>query len=154
MASSEDMMANMSAEDEAMMAAWDEFMTPGTQHLGLAATAGRWKLHLTHWMRPGVPAEESDAVATLESFADGRYLIERVEGDTPMGTGSMRSEGDGDANARMIRYSGTFDDPMNGGESNVRSERQVLSDDSFIFKMWMEMDGQEFKTMEILYTRA
>jgi len=176
----DEMMAGMSAEEQAMFAAWGPFMTPGTQHAGLASTAGTWNLHITHWVTPDAEPMESGAVSVLESFGGGRYLLERTEGDGPagsfqgfgitgfnnrtgryfntwidnMGTGVMSSEGTGDPNARVIRYTGTVDDPISGGTSNLRTERRVVNENTFLFEMWMEMNGQEFKGMIITYTRA
>ncbi|MHC4844549.1 MAG: DUF1579 family protein [Planctomycetota bacterium] len=179
-AATEAMMANMSEEEQAMWAAWTPFMTPGPQHAALASTAGRWNVHIQHKMTPDAPMMESRAAAEFEAFADGRYLIERVSGDSPMGpfegfgftgfnnrtglyfntwldntgTGAMVSEGEGDDHARLIRYTGTFDDPVSGGTTSFRAERRVVNDNTFLYEMWLEMGGQEFKSMTITYTRA
>jgi len=180
LAAMEEMMANMSEEEQAMWAAWAPFMAPGSQHAALASVAGRWTVHIQHKMTSDDPMMESRAVAEFEAFADGRYLVERISSDTPMGpfeglgftgfnnrtglyfnywidnqgTGVMVGEGEGDANARLIRYEGTFDDPISGGTTSFRAERRVVNDNTFLYEMWLEEEGQEFKSMIITYTRS
>jgi hypothetical protein len=166
------------AEMAAMMEALAKAAAPGEQHAQLATWEGRWKLVVKHWMDPDMPPGESEAVSTFKMLMDGRYLLENVDGTTPMGpfqgmgitafdnisqqfvnlwmdsmgTGVMISHapaGDGAA----IQYRGEYNNPMTGGPSKVRSEMLYVGADERTFTMWEDRDGSEVKTMEISYKR-
>jgi hypothetical protein len=165
-------------EMAAMMEAFMKAATPGPQHAQLATWDGRWTLVVKHWMDPNMPPQESDATSTFKMLMDGRYLLENVDGTTPMGpfqgmgitafdnvsqqfvnlwmdsmgTGVMISHapaGDGAA----IQYRGEYNNPMTGGPSKVRSEMLYVGADERTFTMWEDRDGSEVKTMEISYKR-
>ncbi|NWF90021.1 MAG: DUF1579 family protein, partial [Ignavibacteriaceae bacterium] len=46
------------SQDE-MMKAWQEYMTPGTEHGMLAELQGEWEGDITMWMDPSQPPQNS-----------------------------------------------------------------------------------------------
>jgi len=167
----------MSAEQQAMMAAWQEAMTPGPEHAHLAEMAGDWKLEVTMWEEPGAEPSKSTATAKRTMMWD-RVLVEEVEGNMMgmpfkgqgmtgydnvadeywgtwtdnMSTGVMTSTGTWDEESGTATFWGTTTDPMSGEEMKVKSVLKP-SQDKEVMEMYMVHDGQEMKTMEIVYTR-
>jgi hypothetical protein len=54
----------MSAEERAMMEAFQKAATPGPQHAALAKTAGEYQLSVTSWQAPGAPPTKDSGTAT------------------------------------------------------------------------------------------
>lgn len=167
------------AQDDAMMKAWQEYMTPGPMHQLLAKGVGEWKADITMWMDPSQPPTTSQGTSTGEMIMDGRYFQGKYEGTyngQPMhgmeisgydnakkeffstwidnfGTGIMHLKGTYDEAAKTLNYAGTMTDPM-GNEVKVREVMKYLDDYTMHFEMYMEQQGSEFKTMEIKYTKV
>jgi hypothetical protein len=70
-----------------------------------------------------------------------------------MGTGMMNLEGPWDDNSKSITLLGKSVDPMTGKDMNVRQVLKMIDDNTQQMEMYMQMNGQEFKTMEIRLTR-
>jgi len=165
--------------DPEMMKAWQESMTPGPMHEMLANRVGEWKAEVTMWMDPSQPPETSEATTVTESMLGGRYfksthtgmmMGEPFEGFEisgydnvkkeffnvwmdNMGTGIMVSTGTYDEATNTLTFTGEMTDPM----GNVMNTREVIvpSDkDHSTFEMYVDMGGNEIKTMEIKYTRV
>ncbi|MBD0376698.1 MAG: DUF1579 family protein, partial [Flavisolibacter sp.] len=71
-----------------------------------------------------------------------------------MGTGIMISEGKWNPAKNDIEFSGKQTDPMTGKEMKFRETFTINADGSQLLEMWMEVDGKEFKSMEVKYTKA
>lgn len=168
----------MSAEEQAAMAAWQKAMTPGPQHAELAKTAGEWDLALTMWMEPGAEPTKSTATATRSMLWD-RILVEDVQGDMMgmtfkghgmtgydnvtgewwstwmdnMSTGMMKSTGTWDEESGTATYSGESVDPMTGKPMKVRMVVTPGADKETMVMYMTPEGGDEHKSMEIVYTR-
>jgi hypothetical protein len=169
----------VSAEEAAMYELFMKAAAPGEHHAQLATWEGTWDLVVKHWMDPNMPPGESDATSVFKTVMGGRYVIEDVEGTTPMGpfqgmgmtgfdnvtqqyvntwidnmsTGVMVARG-GPAVDGVVSMTGNMSSPMVGGLQAFRSELKLISVDERLFTMWEDRDGTEVKTMEITYKRA
>jgi len=165
--------------DPAMMKAWQESMTPGPMHEMLANRVGEWKAEVTMWMDPTKPPETSEATTVCEAMLGGRYFKSTHTGmmmGMPfegyeisgydnvkkkffnvwmdnMGTGIMVSEGTYDEATKTLTFTGEMTDPM-GTDMNVREVITAPDKDHSLFEMYVDMGGNEMKTMEIKYTRV
>lgn len=172
----------MSAEEQAMMAKWAEFATPGEPHEHLASLAGEWTWTSKWWMEPGAPPEESNGTMSSSMTMDGRYLLENYEGSMMgqpfrghgitgydnfrkeyvsswidnMGTSIMLSRGTHDPASKTLTMSGKFDDIMTGEkDKTMRSVTTHPDENTILMEMYVPgPDGAEFKTMEIRSTRG
>ncbi len=164
-------------DEQAMMAKWVEYSTPGEAHERLAKHAGEWDYTMTWWMGPDAPPQESTGTLSASMTMDGRYLIENWEGTAMgqpfkghgitgydnfnqeyistwidnMGTGILVSRGTFDPEQNALITTGTFDDIMTGEkDKTMRGVSKMLDDNTLHFEMYMPgPDGQEFKTMEV-----
>ncbi|RJP62222.1 MAG: DUF1579 domain-containing protein [Ignavibacteriales bacterium] len=166
------------AQDQDMMKAWQDYMTPGEMHKILANNIGEWTAEITMWMDPSQPPTKSEGTSVTEALLDGRYFQTKYTGmimGMPMngislegydnakktffstwidnmGTGIMLLEGTYDEASKTINYKGTSTDPT-GKEVKVREVVKIIDKDNTLFEMYTEQDGKETKSMEIKYTR-
>ena len=70
-----------------------------------------------------------------------------------MGTGIMVSTGTYDEATKTLTFTGQMTEPM-GTEMNVREVITAPDKDHSLFEMYVDMGGNEMKTMEIKYTRV
>ena len=160
------------------MKAWQTYMTPGDIHKMLAKSNGNWNLKVTMWMDPKAPPMVSKATAHNEMIMGGRYQQSKTKGTMMgkpfegmglvgydnakkvlvstwidnMGTGVMTLEGK--LEDKMVNFSGKCVDPITGQDMDVRETMQFIDDNTQKMEMFMTKDGNEFKTMEIMFTRA
>jgi hypothetical protein len=164
--------------NDPMMKAWMAYATPGDSHKTLANLVGTWDANVKNYMGPA--PMESKGVTTITSIMDGRYIMEKAEGEAMgapfqgigiygfdnalkkyvatwvdnMGTGVMTSTGTTDDAGKTIHWTGQAVDPMTGKEQIYRSTMHLMSDDQYHWEMWGPgMDGKEMKLMEITYNR-
>src|SRR5687768_16534655 len=168
-----------SAQSEAEMKAWNDYMTPGDMHKQLNRSIGNWKADVTMWMAPGTDPVKSTGTVKNESIMDGRYIQGTFTGDfmgrqmngssitgydnakkvfistwiDNFGTGIMILEGKWNAQKKAIEFKGKQTDPMTGKDLKVRETLSYLDDGSELMEMWMEQNGKEFKTMEIRFSK-
>ncbi len=169
------------SDQEAMMKAWQAYMTPGDAHKMIAKSNGQWKAEVTVWMAPGAPPEKSTATATNKMILGGRYQQSTHKGTfngmpfegistfgydnakkvyvsswiDNMGTGIMNMEGTWDDATKAVNMKGKSTDPSTGKDVDVRETFQIINDNSQLLEMYMTgPDGAEFKTMEIKFTRS
>jgi hypothetical protein len=166
---------NSQDEMKAMMAA----AAPGENQKMLAKSAGTWTAKVTMWMQPGTPPTVSTATATNEMIMGGRYLKSTNKGNMMnmpfegigysgydnvkkqfvnswidnMGTGIMTMTGQWDASTKSITYTGTMADPGSGKDVNFKEVWIFTDDNHQTMQMFYPMGGNDFKAMEILYTR-
>lgn len=165
-------------DQQEMMKAWQEYMTPGKMHQMLATEVGEWKTEITMWMDPAQPPLKAEGTAVCEALFDGRYFqskhnsqfmgmpfsgIETFGYDNAkktffttwidnMGTGIMYLEGKLDEATGTIVYTGTITD-QTGKQINVRQTLKVIDNDTLSSEMYTNQSGNEAKTMEIRLTR-
>lgn len=170
----------MSAEDAAMMQAWQAAATPGPAHQALAALAGNWKATTTMWMAPGAPPAVSQGKVKRTALLGGRVLQDEFESEVmgqpftgigltgydnvtgkvwstwtdTMSTGVMVSYGTRDAATGVTTMQGEMSDPMTKGPHAVRMTSKAEGPDKEVFTMYDTKDGKEFKSMEIIYERV
>ena len=165
-------------DQQAMMEAWQKSMTPGPMHEMLASRVGEWKSEVTMWMDPSQPPTTSVGTSVTESLLGGRYFRTTHTGNfmgmdmtgielggydnvkkeffstwiDNFGTGIMYLTGSYDEATKTFTFTGPTVDPM-GNEYNVRETVQIVDNDTHLFEMYMDQGGQEFKSMEIKFTR-
>lgn len=168
----------MSPEEQAMMAAWQQAMTPGEPHAFLARQAGSWSFSSSFWMEPGEPPMESTGTVERRMILGGRVLEEKVDstmmgqpfegiGHTGydnvtgeywstwtdnMGTGVMTSTGTCTEEGHCT-FMGSYNDPMTGQPKQVRITYEATEDREVMAMYEDGPDGEERKTMELVYTR-
>ncbi len=155
---------------------------PGPEHKLLAKLKGKFNAKVTSWFEPGKPME-SKAVTTRKVLMDGLFLQENHTGeffgvkfrgmallgyDTDkkkyfmawidnFGTGIMVNRGTYDPATKTWTYLGDEVSPKMG-KLKTRDVFTVINDNEQRFEMYRtplaKGGGQEFKVMEVLYTRA
>jgi len=166
-------------QTEAEQKAWMAYMTPGTVHQMVAKSDGDWNADVTMWMSPGAAPTKSTAACTNKMILGGRYQETKYTGTMMgmpfegmgllaydnakkvfittwidnMGTGLMHLEGPWDESTRSINFTGKSVDPTTGKDMDVRQVFKWIDDNNQQLEMYMQMNGQEVKTMEIKLTR-
>ena len=163
-----------------MMEAWARYMTPGEPHRRLADKAGVWTYTADFRAAPGAEPEEFEGTTEIQAILGGRYTLEKVNGqfmDQPfnaigifgfdnltqtyvgawadnLGTGIMRYEGTASDDGSTIHWVGDAPDLLNGKYVKSRSTDRTIDDDHSVLTFYaMTPDGEEFKSMELRYTR-
>lgn len=164
-----------------MMAKWKELNAKGPEHKKFEKMVGTWDAEMRMWTFPGGEPTVSKGMARIRLILDGRYIEQKfqcsmmrepfeglgIEGydnikkkyvSTWMdnsSTGIFMSTGTTDASGKVTTYYGKTDDPMTGQKDKVvKSIAREVHADKAVFEMYDKTpDGQEFKTMEITYTR-
>lgn len=172
----------MSAEQKAMMEAWQKAATPNEKHKQLIAEfEGTWDAKMTTWMDPATPpsVETGRSVNTavlggrqLRMDYTGQFMGQPFEGvgytgynnvtgkyfstwSDNMSTGLFVAEGDYDNASKSYAYRAQMPDPMKPGTMvPVREAMRFIDKDHAVFEMYETRDGKELKTMQIEYTRA
>jgi len=161
------------------MKAWMAYATPGDAHKTMANLVGTWDATVKSYM-PGAPATEQKSTSTFESVMDGRYIMEKADGNFQgmpfhgmgiygydngekhyvstwvdnMGTGMMSGTGTSDDGGKTINWVQKGFDPMSGKEMSFRSVMHMMSADQYHFEMFgADPTGKEMKMMEITYDR-
>jgi hypothetical protein len=172
----------MSAEQKAMMEAWQKAATPGERHKQLISEfEGTWNTKMSTWMDPSAPPsmETGKSVNTavlggrqLRMDYSGQYMGQPFQGvgytgfnnvtgkyfstwSDNMSTGLFVSEGDYDPASKSYSYRAQMPDPMKPGTMvPVRQTMRIVDKDHAVFEMYETRDGKELKTMQIEYARA
>ncbi|MEO7252070.1 MAG: DUF1579 family protein [Arenimonas sp.] len=169
----------MTAQQQAMMQAYQKAGTPGAAHAAMAAMQGNYDLAITSWEAPGQPPVTEKGTATRKMMLDGRVMTEdmhssmhgqpfsghgmqgydNVSGkhwstwNDSMSTGVMVSEGSCDAKGACT-FTGSWNDPIKKGKTAARMTTRWTNPRTEIFEMFGPgADGKEMKMMEITYTR-
>lgn len=168
--------------DPVMMEKMKALMSPSAAHQVLEPLAGRWSYTGYFWMSPDAPAEEMMGAAQNTLVYGGRFLKQEIEGPwmgetfhglgfvgydnikeeyvstwlDSMSTGIMTVTGQYDQATKTLKQSGSNSCPLTGEKARYgRSEWTVTDGDHNTYTSYMAgPDGNEFKTMEIKYTRA
>ena len=168
------------ADQQAMMQAWQKAATPGPNHQLLTSLTGRWTYVSQMWMEPGAPPQQSTGTAIYTPLMEGRYIQGEYKGTfggmpfqglgltgydnvaqhftatwaDSMGTSITVMNGSYDPATRTITYLGEMDDMMKPGTRlKVRQTIRIHSADTHVMEWFDTRGGREIKTMEITYTR-
>jgi len=165
-------------DQDAMMKAWQESMTPGPEHKMLSNMVGEWDGEISMWMDPSQPPQTTKGSVKYEAIFGGRYIVGDFSGNMMgmpfsgmditgydnvkkvffsswidnMGTGIMYVEGTYDKDSNTLTYHGETVDPM-GNKTKVREVVTIIDKDHSKFEMFMDMGTGEMKSMEINYSR-
>ncbi|MGN6293670.1 MAG: DUF1579 domain-containing protein [Chitinophagaceae bacterium] len=165
-----------------MMKNWAAYMTPGDMHKMMASWNGNWTGEITMWETPDAPPQKSIGKAVNKMIMGGRYQSATYSGNMMgmpfegqstlaydnntkqfisswidnMGTGMMVLKGGWDPASKSMTLTGKMVDPISGTnrETEIREVFKIIDDNTQTMEMYCPgMDGKEFKTMEIKYTR-
>jgi len=171
----------MSPEQQKMMDLMMKYGTPGEGHKLLEPFVGEWQVANRWWSSPDAPVEESQGISKIYWILDGHYLMEKFNGmmgDIPFeGTGIFGYDnyaqkynslwidsystmfflqtGTCNEDGSIFTFEGTYDDYMTG-QKNKKSKTvlRVVDKDTRILEMFdTAPDGQEYRSMEMTYTR-
>ena len=163
-----------------MMAAWEEAMAVGPEHMALTARAGTWSSTTSYPAEPG-SEEMITEQGTVERTAtlEGRVLEERIQGtmmgqpysgigrtgydnvtdrywttwNDTMSTGLMVMYGSYDDATSTYTFEGSSADPLLG-EVPMRVEQVIEGPDRETMRLFMEFPEQGMiQVMEIAYER-
>ncbi|MFA7288963.1 MAG: DUF1579 domain-containing protein [Melioribacteraceae bacterium] len=166
-------------DEQATMAAWMEYMTPGDFHAEMAKYTGDYSTENTMWMGPGMEPLKEKGEAKLEMIIGGRYLKTSHIGNfmgTPfegvgidgfdnvtkevtsvwfdnMGTGTMIMRGSWDKASGKVSLKGTTTDPVSKAASNVREIITYSGGNKILLEMYNMSNGSEYKSLEMLCTK-
>jgi hypothetical protein len=172
--------ADKAPSAQEMMAAMMRAGTPGAQHRALDPFVGTWNAHLTMWMDPAAPAEESTGKMVNAWILDGRYLEQRYEGEVggqkfsgrglwgydvaanqyvgswidSMSTAHSTSVGPASKDGKRFEMVGVNTNPLDGKPSYGDQVITVDSPNQHTLTMYERRDGKQVKMMQIVYTRA
>lgn len=168
------------AEDQAaQMQVWTEYMTPGPMHEMLAKSVGDWKTISRFWMDPAGEPMETEGTGKTEMILGGRYqksthkssmMGMETEGIFIMGydnatqeftatwidnigTGTAIAKGRYDESTNSITLNGTMVDPMSKQDMKFKEVYKFLDNDHHLLEMYIVIDGQESKSLEIEFVR-
>ena len=179
MSSTSLIIAQEGGEQSAEMQAWMEYMTPGPMHEMMAKTVGDWNVITKYWMDPTGEPMETKGKATVEMILGGRYMksthtgtmmgmpfeginLQGYDNATKeftaiwidnMGTGFSISKGKYDEASNSINFEGSMLDPITKEDMSFRQVVKTIDDNHFMFEMYMNYKGQEFKSMVVDYSR-
>jgi hypothetical protein len=170
---------HLKAQDDAMMKAWQSYMTPGDVHKMIAKSDGKWNAEVSMWMQPGAAPDVSKSTCENKMILGGRYQQSVHKGTMMgmpfegmsllgydnakkiyisswidnMGTGIMQMEGTWDDATKSINFKGKSVDPTTGKDMDIREVFKLVDDSHQIMEMYCTADGKEMKTMEIKFSR-
>jgi hypothetical protein len=170
------------AAEDAKMAKWKEFATPGEAHKRLEPLIGRWTHASKWWESPEAAPQESQGTSEAKWILGNRFIQQDVRGEMMsepfegigitgydnvkqeyssvwldnMGTGIMTSSAQYDPASNSLKEQGTFACPLTGDKNmSYRGIWKLTDANSHTYEMYMkDKDGKEFKSMEIQYTRV
>jgi hypothetical protein len=158
-----------------------EYSTPGPAHEVLQAKIGKWNTSAKLWMEPDAPPQAVTGTSETSWILDGRFVEETFTGTFDgcalngrgttgydnikqkyvsswvdnLATGILASEGSYDPGTKTFNFVGQAPDPISGRYVPMRFVEKLADTDRWTVEMFMPgPDGKEFKSMEIVYTRA
>lgn len=161
------------------MQKWMDYMTPGKVHLDFAKMDGDWTYTGKMWMDPNAEPQTYTGNAKFEMLLGNRYQQLTVWGKMMgmdykgiginaydngkkvyvstwidnFGTGLMYMEGNYNETTKTITYTGKMYDPMSGSDMDYKQTIKMLDDKNFEMAMYNVVNGKEFKSMEMTYTK-
>ncbi len=173
----------MDPAKQAAMEAMQQLGSPSEGHKALEPFVGSWTYTLEWRMAPDAPPETMTGTAANSLILGGRFLKQAIAGTTEghppfegigftgydnirkeytsvwidnMGTGMMVGTGQFDVATKTLTEQSDFSCPMTGeAHRKSRAVWKVVDADHHVYESHMQTpEGQEFKAMEIRYTRA
>ena len=166
--------------DAEKMAAWQKTMSPGSHHKHLKNLVGEWHTKVSMWQEPGAEAMVTEGKATCEMIMNGRFVVQHMTGQMMgmpftgmgivgydnttkmhtsvwfdnMGTQMMYTEGDCENHCKVETHYASQMGPS-GEPMKFKLRTNIIDKNKHIFEMYMIGEkGEEFKQMEIVYTRS
>lgn len=166
-------------EEVKRMDAWQQYAAPGQAHKRFERMVGTWTATIKMWSKAYPETFISKGVAKNELIMEGRYLKVSFEGifeDVKfegigisgydnikkryfslwidnMGTGYYLVEGKCEEN--VCNYYGTAIDPEHKSEYKTHEVHNFIDDSRWVNEVYQVNSlGEEFKAMEITYTRV
>ena len=163
------------------MEQWAKMSSPSENHKVLEAFTGKWDYTMKMWMKADSQPQESKGTSDNHWMYEGRFLVQDTKGEAMgkpfegmgiigydnmreeynfgwidnMSTSMMVATGQYDPATKTLTESGTFACPMTGEKNRaMRSVWKIIDADHHSYEMYSTSEGQEFKMMEIMYTRA
>lgn len=162
--------------NEEQMAAWMAVSGPAEEHEFLKKMEGTWNAKTTFWMDPSADPMVSEGKMEGELILGGRFLVSKYSGETPwgpfegmaidgydrirkhytglwidsMGTPMMTFTGSVDGNVRTMTSKMAC---PTGDESDYKGVTTIVSDTEYKYESFQVKDGNEFRSMEIVYTK-
>ena len=165
------------------MEAMQKLGSPSEGHKALEPLVGAWSYTAQMWMSPDAPPESMTGTAVNTMIFGGRFLKQEYAGQSEnwpafegvgyigydnirkeyqtvwfdnMNTSMMRGQGQFDAGMKTLTDEGDFSCPMTGEAHRwYRSAWKVVDPTHTMYESYSKTpEGQEFKSMEIHYTRA
>lgn len=173
---------NVPVDSAVMMKNWENYMTPSAAHKVMASWDGSWQGDVSMWQTADAAPQKSKSTTVNKMIMGGRYQQSMHTGNMMgmpfegmstmgydnakktftstwidnMGTGTMILEGPWDEASKTLTLTGKVIDPSAGNakEMTVRETYKVIDDNNHLMEMYCNgMDGKEFKTMEIKFTK-
>lgn len=161
------------------MKAWNDYMTPGPMHEMMAKFAGSWKTVHKYWMDPAGEPMTTEGTSNTDMILGGRYQMSKFNGSLMgmpmegvwmmgfdnvsqeftaiwidnMGTGTAIAKGKYDESSKTISMDGSMMDPISKTDMKFKQYLKLVDDNSYTLEMKLDVNGQEFKSMEIEFTR-
>ena len=173
--------ADDAADPERQIEKLVHYMMPGKAHALLDRMAGRWETRTRYWTKPGAEPVEAKGTSARKWILERRFLLEELDAgnlalpfqgvglfgydafeqqytsawvDT-MSTAILTNLGRYDKTNDVVRFIGQYKDPWTGHNKPNRGITRFVSADQHVLELHVtEPDGQEFKMLEITYTRA
>jgi len=172
----------LSAEDQKIMEIYKKYASPGENHKFLDYFVGKWESSQKIWMEPGQEPLTRKQEVSVESLFEGRFTRAHIKtiGDVmgmPLegivitgydnykkqfesvtfgttGTGLFLMYGTLDNTGKTRTDTGYVDDVVTGERIKIKGVTTLISNDSYKYEFYQTDDkGNEFKSMEITYTR-
>lgn len=174
-------MPEMTPEEQAMYEAWMKAATPGPMHEHLLKGAGTWEGTMKMWHKPGTEPEVSTCKSVLTPTMDGRYIKNQTTGQSAMGefhgfglvgfdnvsgkfqnvwidnwgTGMMTGTGELSEDGKTLTWTMQYNCPITHQPLVMREIERYTGPDSLVLEFFgPDMEGNEFKMMEISYKRT
>lgn len=171
----------MTPEEQAMMEACMKIATPGENHKHLQPLIGSWNTSTKIWMGgPGTPPMETKGTAQCRWVLGGRFVQEVYKGEfmgqpyeglgmtgydnfknmyiaswaDTAGTQLLTSKGQRDPSGKVFTFYGVMDDPIiNVSGKSIKYVTKIINENKRIFEIIDLHAGDDYKVMEIIYTR-
>lgn len=171
----------LTAEQQAMMQAYEKAALPGEPHKQLAGMVGQWTTQQTVWWDPDTPPVKQQGSVTNTMELGGRHVRQEYSSqwmgkpfqgvgytgyDNVTGqyysawmdsasTGLFVSYGSYDPASRTYTFKGQMADPARQGAMvPMRQTVRVTDHDHHVMDMFETRDGKEVKVMQIEYART
>lgn len=161
------------------MKAWMDYMTPGSMHEMMAKYSGDWKTINKYWMDPAGEPMVTEGTSKTEMILGGRYQMSKHSGSVMgmpmegmwlmgfdnateeftaiwidnMGTGTAIAKGKYDDSTKTISMDGNMIDPISKSDTKFKQYIKIIDNDHYTMIMNLDINGQEFKSMEIEFVR-